>query len=149
MKISLGKYTIFKGESWPWRQHFQVDDFLSLNLELMKQSACWPLDWSRFLPAPLIFLSKWLQSLYFGIAVVASAHLAILWMYSFIMKLTIATSPIDNLQMIDISHCMIESIIYSFTLFTLVYYRVRHKKCAQLIAHIKDNFKRRSAIGKL
>lgn len=147
MKIGLGKYTFFKGESWPWLQQFLVDDFLSLNLKLMKQSACWPLDWSQYLPNRLMFLSGWGQSLYFGIAVLASAHLAFLWLYSFVMKLSIATTPINDHQLIDISHCMIESIIYSFTLFGLVYYRLRHDKCAQLMAHINTNFKRRSAIG--
>lgn len=142
MKFRLD--SIFKNSSWPWKRYFNVSNFMSLNIAFMKHSACWPIDYDGSIiarSAPI------LKTLHFFIAIIAAAHLAFLWLYTFVQKIYHARMPIDDSQLIDISHCLIESIIYSFTLYTLIYYRVRHRACANLIEHINDNFKRRSAIG--
>lgn len=147
MRISLGKYSIFKDESWPWNRHFDVDNFFSLLITLMKQAACWPIDWSFNLPKRISSFSKIVDRLYFGIALVSATHLALLWPYTFFMKIVTAPSPVTTEQLIDISHCLIESTLYMYTVYGLIYYRMRHAKCDELMKHINENFKRRSAIG--
>lgn len=136
---------IFKNGSWSWQKYFNVDNFLSLNIALMQHSACWPIDWHILRSTNA---ATFVQTLHFLMAIISAAHLAFLWLYTFVIKIYNARTPIDDNQLIDISHCLIESIIYSFTLYTLIYYRLRHGTCAQLIKHMNDNFKRRSAIGK-
>lgn len=138
------KFQIFKDASWPWNRRFDVEHFVALNIVCMKQSAFWPIQYGRYLPSALRFLEKPFQALYFAVAIVAAFHLAVLFFYSAYMKIVFRT---PDIQLTDISDCLIQALIYLGCCVMYLYFGFNHKNCDEMVKYMDANFLRRSAAG--
>lgn len=147
MKFNPFRYLAIRDtELSPWTREFSINkSYLALNKICMQQSACWPIDYTHYLPTVLSFLNRPLQLVFFTLTLAAGAQIAFLFFYSFVMKLT---HPTPETTLTEISDCFIQSIIYTFSCILLVYYRLRHGKLVEMIDYMDANFRQRSAIGK-
>lgn len=138
------KFSIFRDESYPWHQHFYTNNLLSLNVAHLKQSAFLPFEFANYMPVNLAFLNRPLQWLHFGILLVASFHMAMLFFYTFYIMLAYRT---DDIKLTQISDCLVQGCIYCGSCNAIVYYRRNQKENLEMINFINTNFKRRSTIG--
>lgn len=143
LPFNLGKYEIFKQQTYNWKKDISIENFLAVHIRYLKHSACWPIEYAKLLPAALSWLAAPLHWLYFTSAILISFHLLVLFVYSFFYNVIYA----ENATLADISNCLIESIIYAFTFFGTCYYQFRHAKCQEVVDIMKNHFKTRSAVG--
>lgn len=141
---TMGKFSIFKDDSYPWRQEFFTKNLLSLNVAHLKQSAFLPFEFANYMPVKLAFLNRPLQLLHFGIVLVAAFHMAVLFLYTFYVMLAYRT---DDIKLTEISDCLVQGCIYCGACNAIVYYRRNQNENKEMINFINANFKRRSTIG--
>lgn len=117
----------------------QENNFLKTQIFWLKLMAMWPVDYKKFLPENLSFLSNLLNGFYY-----------IFWQFICLqlIVLHIVSLAINwNKGLDEISDFIMTTLIYVFSYFITVYYQVRYVKHKELEEFVNQNFKSRSAKG--
>lgn len=139
----MPKFSVFKDATWNWQKDFCVPNLLGFQMSLLKFNGQWPLDFKKFLPNFLSFLSVPLVKVYLGFWSVLALHLAIF----FIIKL-FQLMYADDSTIPEVTNAFIQSVIYGFSFYTTVHFQWYHKDLAEIVDFMIENFKMRSARGR-
>lgn len=131
-----------KDSSFGWQKDFRVPNLMSLQVFLMRFNGQWPIDFARYLPKYLSFLSKPLVLLVKIFWCLLAGHISLFFFIGFIIKLNSENSTIP-----EITTCFLQSMIYGFALFTTIHFQWNHKDLAKIISFVTEKFKMRSARG--
>lgn len=137
-------YNMFGRFAWvikdplSWRADFHVDDLMEGSTVLMKCCAMYHIDFARYLPASMAFLSFAINIGFFVFLSLIHVHLAML----FVMEITQEDATIDR-----ITNGITMTIINSFAIFTLLYYQVNRRKYLRIVEFMNSKFLHRSAHG--
>lgn len=123
--VSLGKYSIFKDSTWPWKKSFSTDFLMATQVRLLKISGMWPVNWFYCL-----FVDFWI------------VQIAIYYYATFVIEL------MNQGSITDITDALTSAVIYSWVSFGAIYFQLYYKECERMIEYMKENFKMRSAMGK-
>lgn len=135
---------MFGGIAWiikdpvSWNADFAVDDLMKAPTFLMQCCGMCHIDFARYLPASLAFLSF---AINMGLLVILSlihAHLAVL----FAMEILQEDATIDR-----VTNGITMVIINTFALLTLLHYQLNRSKYLRIVDFMNSNFLRRSAPG--
>lgn len=144
MKINWNKYSIFKGESWPWDKHFYTDNLLFTLLTYLKPTGCWPIDYGYYLPKSLHFLIRPLHWSYVVCILLIAGHMAVLFFSTLLIK--IKTSDYDALM--ELGDPVVGSLLFGFSVVIVLYFQVKIRLFKKILHIFNDKFKMRSNIGK-
>lgn len=134
---------VFKNKNWFWGKKFKVKKFLKLQIHLLQHSACWPIDYEKYLPSAFGVLSNIINKIYFYVFAVNCAHISIYFLWTFYYNLNIA----ENTPLLDISFPLVQFLIFSYTTACMSYIYFRHEKCYEIVNFMNKHLKMRSAIG--
>lgn len=134
---------IFKTASYKWQKDFNVPNLISLQMIVMKVNGQWPIDFGKYLPKHLSFLSKPLLVFYCAFWSFMALHISILFFAAFLIKLN-NNSPIP-----DMSSVFTQSVVFGFAFYTTVHFQWNHDKLVEMFNFMFENFKLRSARGLL
>lgn len=135
-------FGVFKTASYNWQKDFAVSNLISLQLLVMQVNGQWPINFGKYLPKYLSFLSKPLVILYSVFWSFMALHIAIFFFIAFLVKLNSENSTIP-----EMSSVFTQAIVFGFGCFTTVYFQWNHKKLAEMFNFVFKNFKLRSARG--
>lgn len=134
--------SIFKDSSWNWQKDFKVPNLMALQVFLLRISGQWPIDFGKYFPKYLTFLSRPLVLLYYMFWCLLASHIAVFFIIALVIKMRS-----DNPTIPEITNLFIQSVIYGFALFSTVHFQWYHKDIAKMVYFIIENFKMRSARG--
>lgn len=134
--------SIFKDSNWNWLIDFSVPNLMSTQVFLMKINGQWPIDFAKYLPKYLSFLSTPLVYLYYTFWCLLGSHITAFFFVALVIKMKSDDSTIP-----EITNVFIQSVIYGFTFYSTVHFQWYHKDMAKMISFMIENFKMRSARG--
>lgn len=134
--------SVFKDSTWNWQKEFSVPNLMGYQVFLVKINGQWPIDFKKYLPTYLSFLSTPLVFLYFAFWSFLALHIGILFVITLFIQLNNDDSTIP-----EITNVFIQSVIYGFSFYTTIHFQWYHKDLAKLINFMIENFKMRSARG--
>lgn len=137
MKFQYSLATIFYKDPQKWSPTFFESSLMRYQTFLLKTVGMCDIDFGRFLPSQLKFISHVLNFLIFAFFSFIHIHLALLFVQDMINS--------DQLHRITNAITMI--IINSFAFFTLLYYKLNNKKYLKMVDYMDENFKARSEYG--
>ncbi|XP_055708520.1 odorant receptor 83a [Phlebotomus papatasi] len=123
----------------PSEKLFRRENYLNVQITYMKIVGMFPIDYAKFLPQRLEFLSSVLNRMYFAFWQLISMHIAIVQIASVYVYWG------ESLD--ELSPYLNNSVIYLFTYFIITYFQFKYNSHAKLIAYINENFEMRSAQG--
>lgn len=141
---TMTTFGIFKDSSWKWQKAFSVPNLMSPQVLLMKINGQWPIDFRKYLPTCLSFLSKPLVLLYYMFWCLLASHICVFFFVALVIKLRS-----DNSTIPEIANVFIQSVIYGFAFYSTIHFQWNHKDMAQMVKLMIENFKMRSARGSI
>lgn len=138
----MTKFAVFKDSTWNWQRNFYVPNLMDVQVSLMKINGLWPIDYKKYLPKFLSFLSTPLVLLCNMFWCLLVSHIAILFFIALIIKLRNNNSTIP-----EIANVFIQSVIYGFASYSTIHFQWYHKDLAKMVHFMIKNFKMRSARG--
>lgn len=134
----MGIFNFFQLKS---QRDFAVENMFKIQLAILRCSAMMPVEYYRWLPSWLSFLSYILNGIYLVFAQFLAAHLCILHFISSIIDLR-NSSPI----MVTVNN-MVQGIIYGFTFFVVIMFQLRYKTVLNIFEEFNQKCRKRSARG--
>lgn len=138
----MTNFGVFKDSTWNWQKDFSVPNLMSLQVFFMKINGQWPIDFQKYLPKYLSFLSTPLVFLYYTFWCLLASHIATFFFVALVISLKSYSSTIP-----EITNVFIQSVIYGFAFYSTIHFQWYHKDMAEMINFMIDNFKMRSARG--
>lgn len=120
-----------------WNPEFHVNDLMRYQTILLKMAGMCNINFDRYLPRPLEFVSALLNWITFGFFSFVHLHLAVLFFLEMIGS--------SALEVITNAITMV--IINIFAFFTLLYYKLNYKKYLRMVKYMNTQFLTRSAYG--
>ncbi len=133
---------IFKDSTWNWQKDFHVPNLMDFQIFLMKIDGQWPIDFKKYLPTFLSFLSTPLVFLSFVFWSFLVLNIAILFIITLVIKLSD-----DDSTIAEITSVFIQSVIYGFAFYATIHFQWYHEDLRKIITFAIENFKMRSARG--
>uniref|UniRef100_A0A240SXW2 Uncharacterized protein n=1 Tax=Lutzomyia longipalpis TaxID=7200 RepID=A0A240SXW2_LUTLO len=118
---------------------FYCENYLNVQITYMQVVGMYPIDYAKYLPRRLFFLSEILNRMYFGFWQLICIHIAVVQIASVYVNW--------GKSLDDISQYLNTSLIYVFTYYIILYFQGRCRTHAKLINYLNENFKSRSAPG--
>ncbi len=134
-------FGIFKTATYNWQKNFDVPNLLSLQMFVMRLNGEWRIDFGKYLPKQLSFLSKPLIILYCAFWSFMALHISIFFFVAFVIRLK-NDSPIP-----DMSSVFTQGVVFGFAFYTTVHFQWNHNRLEELFNFVFVNFKMRSARG--
>lgn len=133
--------TILNPSSHNWRKDFNIPNLISYQIFVMKINGQWPIDFGKYLPTFLSFLSKPLLILNCIFWSFMGLHISIFFFVAFVIKLSNG-APIP-----EMSSVLTQAIVFGFAFFTTFHFQRNQDKLVEMFNFIFRNFKLRSAVG--
>lgn len=121
---------------------FFVPNLMDLQVFLLKVNGQGPIDFTKYLPECLAFLSKPFVFLYYVFWCLLALLIAILFFITFIINFNN-----DNSTIPEITNAFIQSVIYGFAFYSTIHFQWYQKDLAKMVNFMIENFKMRSARG--
>lgn len=137
VKMTL-KFSFFYKDPKIWNPKFHVDDLMKYQTFLLKLAGMCYVNFERFLPKRLEFVSPILNNSIFGFYSFVHIHLALL----FLRDIFLSSSSFEM-----ITNAITMFIINTFAFITLLYYKLSYKKYLKMVDYMNKNFMPRSAYG--
>lgn len=131
----------FKSSSYNWMKNFDVPDLTSMQVFVMKMNGEWPVDFGKYLPQHLKFLSKPLLVLYCIFWSFMALHISIGFFAAFFIKLN------NDAPLPDMSSVFTQGVVFGFAFFTTVHFQRNHDTLVEMFKFFQTKFKMRSAVG--
>lgn len=131
-----------KTSSYSWQKDFSVPNLISLQSLVMQVNGQWPIEWSKYLPKHLSFLSKSLSIIYCVFWSFMALHISVFFFAAFVIKLNS-----DNSTIPEMSTVYTQAVVFGFAFYTTVHFQWNHDQLAEMFDFVNTKFKMRSARG--
>lgn len=135
-------FGIYKDSSFGWEKDFVISNLFYPQKFVMQLNGQWPIDYAKYLPKNLSFLSKPLVVLMCIFWSFIALHIAILFFVAFLITLNSKDSTIP-----EISAVFTQTVVFSLAFYTTVHFQRNYKELATMFNFVFQNFKLRSATG--
>lgn len=125
-----------------WKRAIQVDNLFWLHILFMQVSGHWPIDYTKILPQPLAFASKYLNIMYMSFITFLNWHSAVLFIIKFFMDVNNA-----DVSVTIISDDIMSIIMHCYSGFGGFYIQINRPKVERIMRMMNEQFHRRSDSG--
>lgn len=126
-----------------WKSQINIKQLLHVQILYMKIGGHLPVDYTKYLPNSLAFLSNIINAFYFAFNSFLNLHICALYLVQFI-KYSYSEASVTQ-----ISDALMSTILHAYGFSAGLYMQLYHRDCVKIFEFMNENFKMRSAKGKI